>query len=84
MVVVTVPGMACRHDVRTISAHVADLEGIAALRVDLASKTVTVDGDLSVEAVAAAIAAAGYTISDPSTVPASWPPGRCVPGRPPS
>lgn len=59
--------MACRHDVRTISAHVADLDGVAALRVDLATKTVTVHGDLSVEAVAAAIVAAGYTLSDPST-----------------
>lgn len=67
MVEMRVPGMTCRHDVRTISAHVADLDGVTALRVDLASKTVTVDGDLSAEAVAAAIVAAGYTLSDPST-----------------
>lgn len=66
MVVVTVPGMACRHDVRSISGHVADVGGVAALRVDLATKTVTVDGAISVEAVRAAIVAAGYTVSGAS------------------
>ena len=63
MVVVTVPGMVCRHDVRAISTRVSDVAGVTALQVDLASKTVTVEGDVTVAAVAAAIAAAGHSIS---------------------
>ena len=66
MVVVTVPEMACRHDVRTISAYVADVGGVTALQVDLVAKTVAVDGVVSAEAVGAAIVAAGYTISGAS------------------
>ena len=66
-IVVTVPGLACRHDVRTVSAHVSDLDGVTALVVDLAVKTVRVDGDVPVDAVRAAIAAAGYAVSERQT-----------------
>jgi copper chaperone CopZ len=59
MIEVRVPGMQCRHDVRDISARVADLAGVVALEVDIATRTVRVAGDVSVEAVRAAIAAAG-------------------------
>lgn len=63
-IVVSVPALACRHDVRTVSAHVADVDGVTALVVDLAMKTVRVDGDVSVDTVCAAIAAAGYAVSE--------------------
>lgn len=62
MVVLTVGGMACRRDVRTLSACIADLDGVVALEVELASNTVWVEGDVSVEAVCAAVQAAGYEV----------------------
>lgn len=65
MVEVTVPLMGCRGDVRTISAHIADVEGVVALQVDLATRTVRVHGDVSLESVLAAIASAGYAVSEP-------------------
>ncbi|HWB70892.1 MAG TPA: heavy metal-associated domain-containing protein [Egibacteraceae bacterium] len=64
MVVVNVPHMQCRHDVRSISARVADIAGVMVLQVDLATKTVHVDGDVSADAVRAAIAAAGYCVTE--------------------
>lgn len=62
--VVRVSGLAGRHDLRTVSAHVADLPGVTALVVDLAMKTVQVDGDVTIDAVRAAITAAGYKVID--------------------
>ena len=64
MLVVTVPQMHCRHDVRRISACLADVAGVVALQVDLDSKTVLVDGDVTAAAVRAAIAAAGYGVTE--------------------
>jgi copper chaperone CopZ len=62
MVVVTVGGMTCRRDIRTLSARIADLDGVVALEVELMSSTVRVEGDVSVEAVRAAVVAAGYEV----------------------
>jgi copper chaperone CopZ len=62
MVVLTVAGMTCRHDVRVLSAFIADLDGVIALQVDVASNTVRVEGDVSAEAVRAAVMAAGYDV----------------------
>jgi copper chaperone CopZ len=62
MVVLTVAGMTCRHDVRVLSAFIADLDGVIALQVDVASNTVQVEGDVSAEAVRAAVMAAGYDV----------------------
>ena len=62
MVVLTVGGMTCRHDVRTLSARIADLDGVVALEVELVSSTVRVEGDVSAEAVRAAVVAAGYEV----------------------
>ena len=63
VVVVTVTGIGCRHDVRTISARIADLDGVISIQVDRAANTVTVEGDVTAEAVRAAVAAAGYEVS---------------------
>ena len=60
--VVSVPAMSCRHDLRVISARVRDLRGVVAVEVDLDAKTVQVDGDVQVEDVRAAIAGAGYDV----------------------
>jgi len=62
MIVLTVPGMNCRSDVRTVSAALADVEGVVALEVDLATRTVCVEGDVSAEAARAAIVASGYGV----------------------
>jgi copper chaperone len=62
MVVLTVAGLSCRHDVRTLSARIADLHGVVALEVDLSAGTVRVEGDVSAETVRAAVVAAGYQV----------------------
>lgn len=64
IVVLQVPRMAGRADVRVISACVADTDGVVTLQVDLATKTVRVEGAVSPDAVRAAIAAAGYAVTD--------------------
>ena len=61
-VMVSVPGMSCRHDLRTISAQLYDLDGVVAVEVDLDAKTICVDGEVQVEEVRAAIAGAGYEV----------------------
>ncbi|HEX6231504.1 MAG TPA: heavy-metal-associated domain-containing protein [Jiangellaceae bacterium] len=61
MIVVTVPDMNCRHDVRAISAALADVDGVVALQIDLTTKRVQVEGsDVSPTEIRAAIAATGY------------------------
>ena len=60
MVIVNVPRMECRHDVRAVSALLADIEGVVSLEVDVATRTVLIEGDVSAAAVRAAIEAAGY------------------------
>jgi copper chaperone CopZ len=62
MVILTVAGMTCRHDVRVLSASIADVDGVVALQVDFALNTVRVEGDVSAEAVRAAVMAAGYEV----------------------
>jgi copper chaperone CopZ len=63
VLVITVPGMERRDDVRLISARVADVPGVSALRVDLSTKTVTVEGNVSADAITAAIVSAGYVVN---------------------
>lgn len=57
-----VPAMACRHDVRVISACVRDLDGVVAVKVDLAARCLWVHGEVPAAAVQAAIEAAGYAV----------------------
>jgi copper chaperone CopZ len=62
MIVLTVPGMNSRSDVRTVSAALADVEGVVALEVDLGTRNVHVEGDVSADAVRAAIISSGYGV----------------------
>jgi len=62
--VVTIPRLSSRVGVRLVSQRVSDLPGVVALAVDLAARTVTVQGDVTVEAVSDAVAAAGYAVSE--------------------
>lgn len=63
VLVITVPGMTRRDDVRLISARVTDVPGVSALWVDLSTKTVTVQGNVSPDSIAAAIASSGYAVT---------------------
>lgn len=60
--VLAIPSLASRADVRRISQHVSDLAGVAALSVDLEQRTLTVHGDVPLAAVSAAVAAAGHAV----------------------
>lgn len=55
-----VPDMSCDHCERAVRSELAAVPGVEAVEVDLDRKTVTVRGSADVEAVRAAIAAAGY------------------------
>lgn len=60
----SVPGVSCDHCVHAISGEVGGLEGVSAVDVDLAAKTVTVQGDpLDDAAIRAAIDEAGYEVA---------------------
>jgi copper chaperone CopZ len=62
LVQVHVPAMACRHDVRRISACVRDLDGVVTVEVDLAARCLLAHGEVPLTAVQAAIEAAGYPV----------------------
>lgn len=61
-VVVSVPAMLDREDLRVISAQLCDLPGVAAVEVDLGARTVRVQGQVGVDEVCAAITEAGYEV----------------------
>ncbi len=58
--VLSVPAMTCRHCVRAVSSHVADIVGVLAVEADLVSRTVRVRGTAQPDELRSAIAAAGY------------------------
>ena len=60
----TVSGMTCAHCVMSVSEEVGELQGVVDVDVDLASSRLTVTGDgFTDEAVAAAVAEAGYAVT---------------------
>lgn len=61
----TVTGMSCDHCVRAVSDAVGGLDGVADVRVDLDSGSVTVDSEaeLDVAAFTAAVEEAGYEVA---------------------
>ena len=57
----SVPGMSCAHCERAVSEHLAGVEGVASVAVDLETKLVVVLGEsLDDERLRAAIHEAGY------------------------
>ncbi|WP_338025312.1 cation transporter [Crenalkalicoccus roseus] len=62
-VALKVEGMSCQHCVRAITAAIRERDPAAEVRVDLAAGTVHAETSLPREAVAAAVAAEGYTVA---------------------
>jgi copper chaperone len=58
-----VPDISCGHCKQAIEGEVNKLDGVAEVVVDIESKTVTVDGVASDEAIRAAIEEAGYDVA---------------------
>ena len=56
----TVPAMTCRHCVRTVTAHLRDVEGVQTVEADVVSARVVVRGTMSTADVLRALAACGF------------------------
>ena len=65
-VVLSVPGMTCRHCARAVSARVGDVAGVVAVQADVTSGTVRVRGAADVEALRSAAAQAGHEVTQVS------------------
>lgn len=68
-----VSGMTCAHCVRSVTEEVSALEGVTGVSVDLNAGgssvvTVTADEPVSDEALASAVAEAGYAIVPPRSL----------------
>ncbi|MDQ0377854.1 heavy-metal-associated domain-containing protein [Amycolatopsis thermophila] len=63
--VYTVTGMTCQHCVASVTEEVGKIEGVADVKVDLPTGAVTVvsTGELSDDAVRAAVDEAGYELA---------------------
>jgi copper chaperone len=59
-----VPDISCDHCKRAIEGEVGQVAEVTRVEVDVAARTVTVDGAASDDAVRAAIDEAGYEIAD--------------------
>jgi copper chaperone len=59
----SVPDMSCGHCKATVEAALATVQDTGAVRVDLASRTVEVDGTAAISALLSALDAAGYPAS---------------------
>jgi copper chaperone CopZ len=62
-VVYEVPGISCGHCKAAIEGEVGKVEGVDAVEVSIADKTVTVSGSATDEALRAAIDEAGYEVA---------------------
>lgn len=59
----SVAGMTCSHCVASVREEVSEIDGVESVEVDLASGRLAVTGEgVSDEAVAAAVAEAGYEV----------------------
>ena len=59
----TVTGMTCTHCVASVREEVAEVAGVSAVEVELASGRLTVRGEaIADDAVAAAVTEAGYAV----------------------
>ncbi|MDO8106216.1 cation transporter [Isoptericola sp. b441] len=64
---VRVAGMTCHHCVMSVSEEVGEIEGVSGVDVDLvaggtSTVTITAENPVSDEAIAAAVAEAGYAV----------------------
>ncbi|HEX8054609.1 MAG TPA: heavy-metal-associated domain-containing protein [Thermoleophilaceae bacterium] len=59
----SVPGVSCGHCSTAITAELTQVAGVEGVDVDLDAKTVTVRGEVSRDAVVAAIDEAGYDVA---------------------
>jgi copper chaperone len=59
----TVTGMSCGHCEETVEDAVSDVDGVTAVSADNESDSVSVEGDADVDALVAAVEAAGYDAS---------------------
>ncbi|MFZ4517839.1 MAG: heavy-metal-associated domain-containing protein [Microthrixaceae bacterium] len=59
----SVPGISCDHCKAAIESEVSGVEGVQRVAVDVAAKTVTVDGTARDDALRAAIDEAGYEVA---------------------
>lgn len=55
-----VPGLACRHAVRAVSARLRDVPGVQSVEVDAPAGLVVIHGPVDARQVRAALVAAGY------------------------
>jgi copper ion binding protein len=60
----SVPSISCEHCVNAITGEVTKVAGVDAVTVDVDTKTVTVVGAASQQAIVAAIDEAGYDVAD--------------------
>jgi copper chaperone len=60
-------GMSCAHCVRAVFTSLAGVEGVARAEVSIGSAEIEHDGRVTVEALRAAIAVAGYEVVDGET-----------------
>jgi copper chaperone CopZ len=60
----SVPGISCDHCKRAIQSEVGAVDGVDAVDVDVASRTVAVTGGADDAAIRAAIVEAGYAVAD--------------------
>jgi copper chaperone len=58
---ITVEGMSCGGCEQNVETKLSDLPGVTSVEADNESDTVTVEGDVSEDDVAAAVEDAGYT-----------------------
>ena len=60
---ITVTGMSCGGCEEAVETAVGDLEGVASVSADNEADSVTVEGDVDVDAIVAAVEDAGYEAS---------------------
>ena len=62
----SVPAISCGHCKSAIESEVAPLDGVESAVVDVEARTLTVAGDVSEDAVRAAVDEAGYEVASVS------------------
>jgi copper ion binding protein len=63
----SVPSISCEHCKKAIETEVEKLSDVSSVGVDVAAKTVTVEGEATDEEIRSAIEEAGYDVEGTST-----------------